>query len=350
MRAIVYHGQRDIRVGDVPAPGPPGPGFLKLAVIACGICGSDLREYLEGPRSIPTRPHPLTAKTLPVILGHEFVARVAEVGEGVSGFAAGDRVTLDACWRCGECFWCRKGEYNCCVRSASTGLHADGGMAEQVTVPAYTAYKVPEGISDQAASLTEPASVAVHACRRAEISPGDTVVVLGAGPIGLFVLQAARTVGAGRVIVVEPGRVRAGLASELGASLVLDPREDNVASRVFDLTNGLGADVVFECVGAADVLDEALRISRRKATIVVVGVPEGKILVNVYRLVLHEKQLRGSLGYAHDFPTALQWMVDGRINADRLVTREIPLAEAVTGGFEALAKSRDELVKVLVRP
>jgi (R,R)-butanediol dehydrogenase/meso-butanediol dehydrogenase/diacetyl reductase len=316
----------------------------------CGICGSDLHEYVAGPILIPPpgRPHPLTGHEPPVTLGHELVGTVVAVGDGVDAARPGDRVTVDACLRCGACVWCRRGQVNLCKRLGSVGLAADGGFAPLVNLPAYTLHILPDAVSDEAAALCEPFAVALHAVRRGGVQPGQVVAVVGAGPIGLCVLQAARAAGAAAVYVVEPLLARQERALALGAAGVLEPGSARL--ELYRMTSGLGADVAIECVGHPESLPLAVELAGRGGTAVVAGIFEQPSALHGNRVVLYEKRLVGSVGYAGEFPAVLALLADGRLRAEPLVSDRIPLRAIVRQGFEALLAERERHVKVLVSP
>lgn len=350
MLAARWYGQRDVRVEDVAPPAEPGPGEVQVRVHWCGICGSDLHEYVAGPILIPPpgRPHPLTGREPPLTLGHELVGTVVAVGPGIATVRRGDRVTADACLRCGACPWCRRGQYNLCKRLGSLGLAADGGFAALVNLPAYALHVLPAGLADEAAALCEPFAVALHAVRRGGLQPGHVVAVVGAGPIGLCVLQAARAAGAAAVYVVEPLAGRQERALALGAAAVFDP--GRARAEVYGRTSGLGADLVIECVGHPESLPLALELAGRGGTAVVAGIFEQPSVLHGNRLVLYEKRLVGSVGYAGEFPAVIALLADGRLRAEPLITDRIPLRAIVAAGFEALLTERERHVKVLVQP
>ena len=350
MKAAVWHGREDIRVEDVPEPGPPDPGMVKIRVAWCGICGSDLHEYLSGPIFIPTRPHRLTGKLPPITLGHEFSGEVVAIGDGVEGVGPGDRVTADACWYCGTCYWCRRFQYNLCKSLGSTGLCADGAFAEYVVVPDYTAFKLPDGLSDEVAALSEPTAVAIHAVKRGGVQAGDTVCIFGAGTIGLLTLQAARAAGASKVYVVEMADARKELALSLGAEMVLDPREGEVPRRLFKITDGIGVDVSIECIGGAETAPQAIEVARRGGRVAIAGIFRDASTVHFNRIVMYEKEVVGSIGYAGEFRAALPMLADGRIRGEPLITGKIALADFLGGGLRTLIEQKDKQIKILVSP
>jgi len=196
MLAVRWHARGDVRVEEVPPPAPPGPGEVQLRVRWCGICGTDLEEWLAGPVFIPAAvPHPLTGARAPLILGHEFAGVVVAAGAGVTGPLPGQRVAVDTIVSCGSCHWCRRGEVTRCPALGALGLHADGGLAELCNAPARMCLPVPDTVADDAAALAEPLAVAVRALRRGGLRPGERVAVVGAGTVGLMTVQAAAALG-----------------------------------------------------------------------------------------------------------------------------------------------------------
>ncbi len=193
MKAAVWYRRRDIRIEEFADPPTPVENEVKIQVRWCGICGTDLEEYMHGPFFIPVgKPDPLTGRMAPMILGHEFVGTVVEIGSGVSDLNIGDVVSPDTLIHCGKCYWCQRHFVNRCENLAILGLTTDGGLAEYVNVPCYMCFKLPERVSPEVGALAEPTSVAVRANRRVRTSCGETVAVVGAGTIGLLCLQVAR--------------------------------------------------------------------------------------------------------------------------------------------------------------
>jgi len=235
MKAAIWYKKGDIRIEDIPEP-KPGAGQVKARIKACGVCGSDLHEYTDGPFIIPSKPHPLTGREGgPVVLGHEFSAEVVEVGDQVEQFIPGDRVTMSALIVCGTCHYCRRGAYNMCLKLGSTGFAADGGFAEYAVVPYYALYKLPDSVTDDMGAFVEPLAVAIRAVKRSRMNIGNSVAVIGAGPIGLLVMQVCLAGGASQVFVVEPMEARRELAKKLGATEVFDPKESDPGKAVAEL-------------------------------------------------------------------------------------------------------------------
>lgn len=351
MKALRWYGQRDIRLEEVPEPFP-GKGEVKIKVKCCGICGTDFAEYAEGPILVPAkRPHPLTGKQTPVTLGHEFSGEIVELGSEVTGFAVGERVTVNPLLVCHDCYWCKWGRYNECAKLATLGLGADGGFAEYVIAPTYGCYKLPPEVSYEMGAVCEVLSVLVRACKRGGVLPGDSVAIIGAGPVGLLALQVAKASGAGKVFVSEPIPKRREIAKKLGATAVYDPQEVDVGKEIAKLTDGLRADVTIDCVGNAASLETALRVSRRAGRIVLVGIPTKPIEFRFDRLLFPEKDLIPVQGFVDEFPAAISLLVDGRVKIDPLITARIKLDDVIEKGFKVLdSEQRAEHFKILVSP
>lgn len=351
MKAAIWYGRRDVRVLDVPEPPAPGPGEVKVKVHWCGICGSDLHEYTDGPISIPVeKPHPLTGKKAPIIIGHEFSGEIVGLGEGVTNVKVGDRVSPNACHRCATCPTCKQNRYNLCEKLAFTGIMTDGAFAEYVNVPAYTAYKLPAGVSSELGALVEPLAVGAHAIRRGRVSEGDVVAIVGAGTIGLAALQMARAAGAGAIFSIEIAKERKDLARKLGATAVLDPREIDVVEEVRRLTDGQGADVVVECVGSEAATALTVQLARRGGRVVIAGIFDKPIRIHPNDIVHAELEVYGSMAYLSEFDTVIDLLASGQIYAEPLITDRIKLDEIVEKGFEELLLHRDRHIKILVFP
>ncbi|NMH96131.1 2,3-butanediol dehydrogenase [Pseudonocardia acidicola] len=351
MRAARFHGQGDIRIDEVPDP-QVGPGQVEVTVDWCGICGTDLHEFLEGPIFIPApqAPHPLTGQTLPVVIGHEFAGVVSGVGSGVTGVAEGDRVAVEPYYVCGKCAACRAGRYNICRSLGFIGLSGnEGGFAERCVVDAQWVHSLGDLPTDVGA-LVEPLAVGYHAVRMSGLPEGGTAAVFGAGPIGLVTAACLRAAGAGKVIVVEPAAARKAKAEGAGADVVLDPGEADVPDAVRDLTRGVGADVAFECAGIDAVLASAIGSVRPGGTVVNVAIWGHVPKVPVNDLVLSEISLVGSLAYCSDHADTIALLADGKVDAEQFITGRIGLDDIVTGGFRELIDNKEQNVKILVSP
>ncbi|MEW6263579.1 MAG: 2,3-butanediol dehydrogenase [Thermodesulfobacteriota bacterium] len=350
MKAAVWHKKEDIRIENVPDP-QTGPGQVKVKINVCGICGSDLHEYNSGPIIIPSKPHPLTGKSNgPVILGHEFSAEVVEAGEGVTRFKPGDRVTSGCLIYCGKCHYCRTGQYNSCTKLGVVGFSWDGAFAEYGLFPEYSLFKLPDSVPDDFGALVEPLCVAIHAVKRSRMKIGATVAVVGAGPIGLLVMQACKAAGAGQVFVIEPQRMRREIAAQTGAASVFDPSQKDAGKEIASLTNGLRADYGFDCVGNQGSFDTAAKVTGRRGVICVVGVARIPIQVPFGRLQVHEKEITFSNVYVDEFPTAIRYLADGRVDGTRLISDHIMLDDLVEQGIKELIDNNFKHLKILVKP
>jgi L-idonate 5-dehydrogenase len=324
MRAGVLYGSRDVRLEEFPRP-KPGIGQVLLRIRRAGICGSDIHYFTHGycGRFVPTRPF---------ILGHEFVATVAEVGSGVRSPGSGERVVVNPAASCGHCENCRSGRGNLCehvvmLGSASTTPPTDGGFAEYVVVPAHQCYALPESMSDSDAAMTEPLSVALHAIHRAGGVAGQRVLISGGGPIGLLTARAARALGAALVMVSEPSEVRRRLAKELVADEVADPADAEFVDKAIALSEG-GFDAVFEASGAAAAVRGSLDVVRRGGTVVQIGtVGKNDVSLPVNDLMVREISFLGSFRYADEFPDAIRLVAGGRIGFEGIVTSIFPFTE-----------------------
>lgn len=347
MKALRWYARGDVRYEDVPEP-TPGPGQVKAKIHYTGICGSDLHEYEAGPIFIPLKPHPLTGAMPPIILGHEFTGRVVELGAGVMDLKIGDRVTGDCLWTCGKCYYCLRGRPNLCVSAAATGFHADGTMAEYLVAPAYTFYRLPELVSDELGALAEPLAVAFHAVRQSRLQVGNSVAIMGAGPIGCAVVLAAKAAGASQIYVSEFSKGRREMGLGIGATAVIDPSENDPVKVIQDFTKGLGADIVFDCVGSGDSPPVSVRCARTAGTVVILGISAEMTSIRFNDVVMEERTIIGSIAYAYEIPSVLQMMSNGAIESSKLITGRIKLGEVVEKGFRELIKNKDAHLKILV--
>ena len=348
MQALRWHGTNDLRLDDVEVP-EVRPGEAVLEVSHCGICGTDLHEFRHGPNMIRTGPHPLSGDAPPMTLGHELAGVVTAIDGAVPGFAVGDRVTVDPCLRCGTCRWCVRGEYHICAKGGSIGLASPGGFARYVRVPVECLVRIPDGVDSAAAALAEPLAVGLHAIRRAGVSVGDTVLVLGAGPIGVAAVIAARLAGASQLYVSEPNPERAARAAELGATETFDPTAVDVRREVFLKTGRIGPDVVVEATGRPELVELAVTSARRGGHVALAGISDSRIDVDLRQVVLFERSISGCLGYNFDIPRVLDLMATGRLDASALVTGVRPLSAGLDT-FTELAADRGRHLKVLLTP
>jgi (R,R)-butanediol dehydrogenase / meso-butanediol dehydrogenase / diacetyl reductase len=352
VRAARFYDKGDIRVEEIDPPTVKAPDEVLVEVAWCGICGTDLHEYLVGPIVTPVTPHPLTGVTLPQTLGHEFSARVASVGAEVTDIHVGDRVAVMPAIVCGRCTYCRRGLGHLCARFACTGLSAEtGGLAQYAVLKEYQVAALPDEVSDVDGAVVEPASVAAYGIDRVGVRGGDVVLVTGAGPIGVLSALYANAVGAGTVIVAEPNPNRADLARGLDIGPVLDPTRDGFAETVKELTDGLGVDVVAECSGSTPGLATALTSVRRRGSIVQTGLHTKPATLDAMALSEKDVSLVGSWCYLiTDWPRIIRLIASGKYPVGKAVTAQIPLEEVVPRGFDVLVEPRGDQLKVLVSP
>ncbi|KAL7272801.1 hypothetical protein RUND412_004376 [Rhizina undulata] len=368
MKALKYYGKQDIRVEEVPEP-ECEQGKIKIKPEWCGICGTDLHEYLGGPNFIPTKPHPLTNEYLPVILGHEFSGIVVEVGPEPQGKAAkvvgdsggvarkerikvGDRVVVEPIIYDGSCKPCLRGMRNCCDRFGIVGLSGGGGgLAEYVTVDENIVHVLPDNIPTDIAALIEPLAVAWHAISVATSVPPQTALILGAGPIGLAILLCLQAHGVQEIIVSEVSQIRKAYAKDLGASRVLDPRTDDVVSISREFCDGEGPDVVFDCAGLQQTLDLALAAVRTGGTVANIAIWENGVEFRPTEWLLKEKRYVGSLMYAKgNFEKVINAISEGKLTPGKMITAKIRLEDVVEKGFKALIEEKDKHIKIIVQP
>ncbi|RMB85110.1 alcohol dehydrogenase catalytic domain-containing protein [Streptomyces shenzhenensis] len=349
MKALRWHGARDLRLEEVPDPPAPRAHEAVVEVSWCGVCGTDLHEFLEGPHMIRSEPHPLTGASPPLALGHEFSGTVVALGGEVPGIAVGDRVTADPVWRCGVCYWCARGEYHICPRSGSVGLASSGAFAERVTVPLAGLTRLPDNVTDEMAALAEPLAVGLHAVTRAGVRAGDNVLVLGGGPIGFAVVLAARLAGAAGLFVSEPLAERREKLLESGVTEAFDPLESDVRREVFLRTGRVGPDAVIDATGVPALAEQAVATVRRGGRVVLAGVGHGSVRFDLGQLVFYERAVLGTLGYNFDIPRVIDLMSTGRLDAGALLTGRFSLAEGA-GVFADLTADRARHLKVLLTP
>jgi 2-desacetyl-2-hydroxyethyl bacteriochlorophyllide A dehydrogenase len=340
----MWHAAGDVRVTDVPAP-EPGPDEALVRVLWCGICGSDLEEYAEGPVVLPTRPHPTTGRMVPLVLGHEMVGVVERAAGSGVGPPAGTLVVPDVVTGCGRCWWCQRHEEGLCPELAVLGQQADGGLAELVAARADRLIVVPPHVPAQDAALAEPIAVAVRAARAAGPLVGQGVLVIGGGTVGQLVARVARAAGAGPVVVVDPVPMRRALAERGGASAALAP-----GAPVDAHFPPRGVDVVVEASGAPGQAANAVAMARRGGRIVLLGVQPRPEEIDVLDIVLHEKTIRGSAAHMYDDDVAvgIEMLAGGALSVDGLVTHRIALSDVVEEGFERLRRCDPGALKVLV--
>lgn len=355
MKAAVFHGARDIRLEEVADPaGELGQHEVLIDVVAAGICGTDLHEYLSGPLLTSADPHPLTGASLPQVLGHEFSGRIREIGSAVTSLRPGDGVAVMPAIYCGTCFYCLRGLQQHCAQMGAIGLSSRwGAFAKSVIAFDYQTVRVPEHMSLIVAALLEPTSVAISAVDDCDVRPGENVLVVGAGPIGALVAMAATCAGAGQVLVSEPNAARRSVveAADLRGVHVFDPARTPPLDEVMKFTGGIGVDVAFDCAGNAAALDLCIRGTRSRGIVGQTGVHVRPGLVDLPTITSRGLTLKGNWCWpVYSFPRVISLMSSGRLPAETVISSEIGLDQILAEGFDRLVEPGNSAMKVLVRP
>jgi threonine dehydrogenase-like Zn-dependent dehydrogenase len=344
MKAIQLVGPRQIEIHDVDDV-RPGPGEVAVQSDYVGLCGTDLHVFLgECEDRVP----------YPAIMGHEFGGRIAELGDGVAGFAVGDRVVVDPVFPCGDCPVCRAGHFNTCPSVDVLGIDCAGALGERVVVDAGNVLPLPDGLDPKHAIMAELYTVGVHASRITRIETGDVVVILGAGRLGLTLLDVMRHSGARTIISVDLLDSRLAVADEIGADHTLNARDVDPVAEVLKLTAGLGADKVVEAVGhSVEIPDRrppmymACQMLRPSGQITAMGQGGREELFFWKPFVLKEATIVSSRLNLGDMPRALDLMARGLLHPDAIITHAISPDET-QAGFEMMRDRPEEAVKVVV--
>ena len=298
MKAVVCYGDGLVKYEDFPEPST-GAGEVKVAVEACGICGSDI------PRAMARGAH-----SYPIVLGHEFCGTVAEIGEGVEGIKPGDHVTAAPLIPCHECDQCRKGNFSLCSHYSFIGSRQQGAFADYVTVPAKNIVVIPKELSAAQGALFEPSTISLHALRLTDFQPGGNVAVLGGGTMGVFALQWAKILGAKKVVVFGRDKTHLELSTRLGADAVISTLDEGFMEKAFELTDGAGYDYVFEAAGSVKTMKYAFDLAAKKAWVCMIGTPTQELTFTVReweQLNRKEMKVTGSwMSYSAPFP-GVEW-------------------------------------------
>ncbi len=355
MKAAVWHGRRDLRVDEVAAPTSDdvGPQDVLVEVAFCGICGTDLHEYTDGPLLVAVQPHPLTGVGAPVTLGHEYSGTVRQVGSAVTRARVGDRVVVNPQIFCFECPPCRRGDLQMCDLIAATGSSSRwGGYSRAVVVNEYQLNPLPDSLSFEEGAIAEPAATAVRAVALGQVKPGDVAFVVGGGPIGQLVAMVARAAGAREVYLSEPSPLRRELAGRNAEpTRLIDPRQEHAVSVVREATDGVGADVSFECSANERGFHDAIEATRKGGRVIQVAVFVSKVTLDPAILTMRELALVGCWTYSPaDIRRSIELMANGQLAAKRVVSGIIDLDDIVSRGFDELTHPDTQHSKILVRP
>ena len=343
MKALVLEEYNKLVYKDMPVPEITDNEVL-IEVKACGICGSDV----HGMDGSSGRRHP------PLIMGHEASGVIVQKGGAVTDFAEGDRVTFDSTIYCGACFYCRQGLINLCDNRRVLGVsppeyRQHGAFAQYVAVPDHILYRLPDNLSFVQAAMVEPVSIAFHALALTPVSLGDSAVVIGSGMVGIFVIQALRAAGCGKIIAVDLEQSKLDLALELGADHGLLANKVNVAGEVQELTGGKGAHIAVEVVGNTAAVNTAIGSLRKGGALTIVGNLAPTVEFPLQEVVTRQISIAGSCSSCGEYPACLDMIARGTVNVDVLVSKVAPLAEGAEW-FSKLYHGEEGLMKVILTP
>ena len=334
MKALRWHARGDVRLDEIPNPSEPLDDEIQLEVLWCGICGTDVEEWQNGPYLVTNAP---------LTLGHEISGKVIKIGKNITEFKIGDRVGVDGLSGCGKCEFCLQNKVNLCSELSAVGFMSNGGLAEFLNVSANVCVKIPDNAPDEAGALAETLSVSIRALRRARFKAGETVAVIGAGAVGLLAAQAARALGAKEVLIIEKLENRRAIAKQLGFDDVYDPTE-------FD--NNPLVDIVLECSGNKKAIELGINSLKPSGRAVLIGISSENPELNTFDLIVKEKEILGTLSHIkdEDFKAALDLISEGKINLDLVISDRISLENALTHGLSALKDHPSGHLKILVSP
>ena len=337
MKASRFLGNKTFAVADLPTP-HAGPGELVRRNQVCGVCGTDVHIYHGEPGSADVNP--------PVVLGHEYSGEVVEVGEGVTGFAVGDHVTVDPNIYCGHCAYCQNGKKQLCPSMEAIGVTRDGGFAQYSRIPASQAFKLEPTVPWEAAAMAEPLACCLHGIDLAGIQVGDKVCVVGGGAIGLLMVQLAKLSGASQIVLSEPNEKRRQVGLQLGANAALDPTRPD-AQEAFAQVLGGGANVVIECVGNVPAVKSAFQFAGKGATVLLFSVPKVDATFDLPLFDVYKKELtiKGSFVNPDTHARAVALINSGKVDFDPIITHRFTLDQLP----EAIAmQMSDASIKVVV--
>jgi L-iditol 2-dehydrogenase len=343
MKALLLEEYKKLSITDMPQP-EVGEHDVLVQIKACGICGSDIHGF-DGSsgRRVP-----------PLIMGHEAAGVVTDTGSAVTKTKEGDRVTFDSMVSCGHCFFCQRGEMNLCDNRRVLGVSCEdyrqhGCFAEYAVVPEHIIYSMPDNLAFEHAAMIEPVSVAVHAVKRTPITKGDTAAVIGAGMIGLLVVQALKAAGCGKIIAVDLADEKLKLAQTLGASLGINPKSTDAVQAIRDTTDGRGADVTMEVVGATPTVKTAVESARKGGHVTLVGNLAPEVDFPLQSVVTRELTIYGSCASNGEYPECIDLLARGVIQAEPLISAKAPL-EKGADWFDRLYAAEAGLMKVILQP
>ncbi len=319
MKAAVFYGKQDLRVTDLPIPQPKA-GEVVIRVKACGVCGTD-RHIYEGDEGAAATPSG-------TVLGHEFSGEIVALGEGVTAFAVGERVCVDPNKLCNQCAYCKNALGHFCTDMVGIGTTVHGGFAEYCAAPVSQLYRIPDGTTFEQAAMTEPVACCLHGMDMCDIAAGDTVLIIGAGMIGLIMVQLAKLRGATNIIVSEPVADKRAHAAQLGADVCIDPTQEDVAA-VLRAQGVERVATVIECVGRPATMEQAIALAGKKSTVMFFGLskPDEEIRVKPFELFKKEIVLKSSFINPYTMQRALELIASGRVDVSSMIYAVKPVEE-----------------------
>lgn len=343
MKVLMLKAYNEFAIEQIPVP-EYGSDDVLVKVKACSICGSDVHG-MDGStgRRIP-----------PIVMGHEASGVIEKVGENVTAFKPGDRVTFDSTIYCGKCYYCRRGEINLCDHRKVLGVSCEeyklnGAFAEYVTVPDHILYPIPDNVTFEQAAMVEPLSIAFHAINRSKVTLNSSAVVVGSGMIGLLIIQLLRIYGCGKIIAVDKVQSKLDLAKKFGANEIIRADQADVPTEVRRITGNRGADIAFEAVGFTPTVKSAVESLKKGGTLTLVGNLMPTIDLPLQSVVTRQISLNGSCASAGEYPECLDLISSGKVDVDSLISKVVSLEEGAQW-FKRLYNGESGLMKVIIKP
>ncbi|WP_281247273.1 NAD(P)-dependent alcohol dehydrogenase [Domibacillus mangrovi] len=343
MKSAVLTSVKNIELQQIDIPTLKNDEVL-IRVKAVGLCGSDVHYYEHGKVG-----NFIVEK--PIILGHEASGDIVKVGKDVTHLKEGQRVSIEPGATCGECVHCKEGRYNLCpsVEFLATPPY-DGAFCEYIAMRADLVFPIPDSMSYETAALVEPFSVGVHAIRRGDLQPGETVIIMGMGPIGLVTAAAAKVAGAKMIIGVDLEQNRLDVAKEMGATHTINLREEKLEEKVNEYTNGFGVDLAIETAGNPKAVQGTLSSVRKGGRVAIVGMsPQDEVPMSISSMIDKEVDIKGIFRYHDTYPTAIEMLASGKIDIEKMITNEYPLAETAEA-FERAIHDKTNTLKIMIYP
>ncbi|MCM3790153.1 NAD(P)-dependent alcohol dehydrogenase [Domibacillus indicus] len=344
MQSAVLQKTKEIDLQEQSIPVPADNEVL-IKVKAVGLCGSDIHYYEHGKIG-----DFIVEK--PIILGHEVSGEIAELGKDVQGLQKGQRVAIEPSKTCDTCIHCQSGRYNLCkkVEFLATPPY-DGAFCQYIVMRSDLVFPIPDEMSDETGALIEPFSVGLHACSRGEVKAGDSVLILGMGPIGLLTAAAAKMSGAGLIIGVDLEQARLDKAKELGADEVINVKTESFEEKISEYTNGLGVDVAIETAGSPAALKSMISGVRRGGKAVIVGMSsEDEAPLNIAQIISKEIDIRGVFRYHHTYPKAIQLLSESKIDIEKIITDYYDSLNEIEAAFKKAIQDKKNTLKIMIYP